>query len=187
MHSQDPKRESVLDDLDLEVPVMGKTGTANEFRNSSFAGYVPGVAEDGSGLSLRHGYALATYEGFDDNISMTRTSSHISGSAGALILWSEIAQTIIDDRAYADQLKLDPLAFSSEIEFPLQYPELGQMVAEQTTVNGIASQVGDLAVLIPTADRNALQLGPSVVSFGQIMAGGEFAPTRNFKPFWGVQ
>lgn len=187
LHSKDPKREAVLDDLDLEVPVMGKTGTANEFRNSSFAGYVPGVAEDGSGLSLRHGYALAAYEGFDDNISMSRTSSHISGSAGALILWSEIAEAIVADRAYADQLKLDPLAFSSEIEFPLQYPELGQIVAEQTTVNGIASQVGDSAVLMPTAERNALQLGPSVVSFGQIMAGGEFAPARTFKPFWGVQ
>ncbi|MDP2105785.1 MAG: penicillin-binding transpeptidase domain-containing protein, partial [Desulfobulbaceae bacterium] len=69
--SQDQKRQALLEDLDLEVPVLGKTGTANEFRNSSFAGYVPGVAEDGTGLALKGGYALAVYEGFDDNVSMT--------------------------------------------------------------------------------------------------------------------
>ena len=184
LHSKDPKRQALLDDLDLEVPVLGKTGTANEFRNSSFAGYVPGVAADGSGLNLEQGYALATYEGFDDNISMTRKSSHISGSAGALVLWSEIAEAIADDRAYADQLKLDTLT-TSERELPLQYPELGQTVADQTTVSGVASQVGDSALLIPTAERSAVQLGPSVVSFGKIMPGGEFTPARNFKPFWG--
>ena len=187
LHSQDPKRQALLDDLDLEVPVLGKTGTANEFRNSSFAGYVPGVAPDGSGLSLQHGYALAAYEGFDDNVSMTRRSSHISGSAGALILWSEMAEAIADDRTYADQLKLDALPFSTEIEFPLHYPELGQIVAEQGTVSGIASQVGDSAVLPPTVERNTVQLGPSVVSFGKIMAGGELTPARTFKPFWGEQ
>ncbi len=187
LHSKDAKRQALLDDLDLEVPVLGKTGTANEFRNSSFAGYVPGLAEGGGGFDLRHGYALATYEGFDDNIAMSRTSSHVTGSAGALILWSEIAQAIINDDGYADRLKLDALPFSTEIEFPLQYPELGQIVAEQTTVTGIGSQVGDLAVLTPTAERSAVQIGPSVVTFGKIIAGGELTPVRSFKPYWGEQ
>ena len=187
LYSQDPTRQGLLDDLDLEVPVLGKTGTANEFRNSTFAGYVPGVAEDGGGFGLRQGYALAAYEGFDDNIAMSRTSSHVTGSAGALILWSEIAQAILNDEGYADQLKLDALPFATEIELPLRYPELGQIVAEQTTVSGIGSQVGDLAVITPTADRNAVQIGPSVVTFGTITAGGELAPVRSFKPYWGEQ
>lgn len=187
LHSQDQTRQALLDDLDLEVPVLGKTGTANEFRNSSFAGYVPGVAEGGGSFGLRHGYALATYEGFDDNVAMTRTSSHVTGSAGALILWSEMAQAIVDDEGYADQLKLDALPFSTEIELPLQYPELGQMVAEQTTVSGVGSQVGELAGLSPTADRSAMQIGPSVVTFGKLVEGGELTPARFFKPFWGEQ
>jgi penicillin-binding protein 1A len=187
MHSQDPKRQALLDDLDLEVPVLGKTGTANEFRNSSFAGYVPGVAADGSGLTLQHGYALAAYEGFDDNIMMSRNSSHISGAAGALVLWSEQAEALINDGAYADKLKLDTLSFSTDNEFPLQYPELGQIVAEQSTVNGVSSQIGDSALLTPAVDRSSVQIGPSVVTFGKILAGGELTPARYFKPFWGEQ
>lgn len=187
LSSQDAARQELLDNLDLEVPVLGKTGTANEFRNSSFAGYVPGIADGGGGFALRHGYALAAYEGFDDNIAMTRKSSHVTGAAGALILWSEMADAIINDANYAEQLNLDALPFSTDIELPLLLPELGQIVAEQTTVTGIGSQIGDAAALSPTAKRSAVQLGPSVVTFGNIMTGGELTPTRAFKPFWGVQ
>ena len=187
LSSQDPERQAFLDDLDLEVPLLGKTGTANEFRNSSFAGYVPGLAEAGDGFSLRHGYALAVYEGFDDNVMMSRRSSHITGSAGALVLWSEMAQAMINDAGYAERLKLDGLSFSTEIEFPLQYPELGQMVAEQNTVASVGSQVGDAAALSPTAARSTMHIGPSVVVFGKISEGGELTPSRYFKPFWGKQ
>lgn len=185
--SQDPKRQSLLDDLDLEVPVLGKTGTANEFRNSSFAGYVPGLAEDGTGLALKGGYALAVYEGFDDNISMSRTSSHVTGSSGALVLWSEMADAIVNDEGYGDLLKLNTLPFAADIEFPLRYPELGQVVAEQAKVAIIGSQVGDPAALVPPANRSALQLGPSVVTFGTIQGAGELVPARVVKPFWGEQ
>jgi membrane peptidoglycan carboxypeptidase len=187
LSSQNPNRQDLLNDLDLEVPVLGKTGTANEFRNSSFAGYIPSVADGGSGFSLSHGYALATYEGFDDNIAMTRKSSHVTGSAGALILWSEVADAIINGEGYADKLKLEALPFATDIEFPLQYPELGQIVADQTTVTGIVSQLGDSPALTPTAERSVWQIGPSVVTFGKIIAGGELTPTRSFKPFWGEQ
>lgn len=185
--SLDPKRQALLDDLDLEVPVLGKTGTANEFRNSSFAGYVPGLAEDGSGLALTGGYALAVYEGFDDNISMTRTSSHVTGSSGALVLWSEMAEAIINDSGYGDHLRLNALPFAADIEFPLRYPELGQIVAEQARVSIVGSQVGDPAALVPPAERSAVQLGPSVVTFGTIQGAGELLPTRSVKPFWGEQ
>lgn len=185
--SEDRKRRALLDDLDLEVPVLGKTGTANEFRNSSFAGYVPGVAEDGSALTLKGGYALAVYEGFDDNVAMTRTSSHVTGSSGALVLWSEVADAIVNDEGYGDRLKLDALSFAADIEYPLRYPELGQVVAEQTKVSVIGSQVGDAAVLVPPVVRSALQLGPSVVTFGKIEGAGELIPARAMKPFWGEQ
>lgn len=185
--SQDPKRKDLLDGLDLEVPVLGKTGTANEFRNSSFAGYVPGLAEDGTGLTLTGGFALAVYEGFDDNVSMTRTSSHVTGSSGALVLWSEMADAIVNDEAYGDHLNLNALPFAAAIEFPLKYPELGQVVAEQAKVSIVGSQVGDPAALVPPATRSALQLGPSVVTFGTIQGVGELIPTRVVKPFWGEQ
>lgn len=185
LSSKEAKRQDLLDDLELEVPVLGKTGTANEFRNSSFAGYVPAVADGGGAFALRHGYALATYEGFDDNISMTRKSSHVTGSAGALILWSEMADAILNNDGYTDALNLDTLPFSTDIEFPLQYPDLGQIEADQRTVAGISCQIGDSAALTPTADRSVWQIGPNVVTFGKIIAGGELTPDRSFTPFWG--
>jgi len=185
--SHDQTRQARLEQLDLEVPVLGKTGTANEFRNSSFAGYLPGVEQGGEGFTLSHGYALAAYEGFDDNVSMTRHSSHVTGAAGALVLWSEMAGAIIGRAGFADQLSLEGLPLSSAKEFPLHYPELGQIVAEQNTVSGIAPQLGDAEELSPTADRSVVQLGPSLVTFGKISAGGELAPAHEVKPFWGVE
>jgi hypothetical protein len=79
------------------------------------------------------------------------------------------------------------LPFATEIEFPLQYPELGQIVAEHTTVSSISSGLGEAAALSPTAERSAVQLGPSVVTFGKMTTGGELTPERFFKPFWGVE
>jgi len=185
--SHDQKQQARLSELDLEVPLLGKTGTANEFRNSSFAGYLPGVDQGGEGFTLSHGYALAAYEGFDDNVSMTRHSSHVTGAAGALVLWSEMADAIMTQAGFADQLSLAALPASAAKEFPLRYPELGQIIAEQNTLSDIAPQIGDAEHLSPTADHSVIQIGPSLLTFGKISAGGELAPAREIKPFWGVE
>ena len=185
MKSHDPDTLAVLRELDLRVPVLGKTGTANKFRNSTFAGYVPGLIEGKDAVGLSDGYALAVYEGFDDNVSMVRTSSHITGSTGALRLWTEMANFIIDDQGYADTVDLDNLSFSLDFELPLVYPDLGQIVLSPDVVSTIGA-VGDSVVPQQVLASGQVQLGPSVVSFGDIVQ-RQLTPERHFKPYWGEQ
>ncbi len=71
-------------------PLMGKTGTTNEYRNAAFVGIVPVAGEDG--LDPADSYTLAAYVGFDDNRPMRRGSMRVSGSSGALPAWIGTAQ-----------------------------------------------------------------------------------------------
>ncbi|MGB0640157.1 MAG: transglycosylase domain-containing protein, partial [Myxococcota bacterium] len=49
------------------VPLAGKTGTTNGYRNAAFAGFVPRYGPEGWRWS--DGYTLVTYVGYDDNRS----------------------------------------------------------------------------------------------------------------------
>jgi len=53
-----PDENSNMADLNLAVPFLGKTGTANNYTNASFFGYLPGVAENGAALTLSGGYSV---------------------------------------------------------------------------------------------------------------------------------
>ena len=53
--------------LNLSVPLLGKTGTANNYNNAAFLGYLPEVTENGVAMTARDGYAIGVYVGFDDN------------------------------------------------------------------------------------------------------------------------
>jgi membrane peptidoglycan carboxypeptidase len=61
-----------------KVPLAGKTGTTNGFRNAAFLGFVP--ARDGL-------YTLGVYVGYDDNRSMRRGNTILHGASGALPAW----------------------------------------------------------------------------------------------------
>jgi len=76
------------------VPVAGKTGTTNGYRNAAFAGYVPKV-RDGS-WRFGEGYTLVSYVGYDDNRSMSRGGTRITGASGALPPWITTAQSMAD-------------------------------------------------------------------------------------------
>ena len=52
------------------VPVGGKTGTTNGFRNAAFLGFVPRATEEG--WQAAGGVVIASYVGYDDNRSMRR-------------------------------------------------------------------------------------------------------------------
>ncbi len=67
------------------VPLTGKTGTTNSFRNAAFCGFVPRATEDG--WTWADGYTLAAYVGFDDNTPMNRGGVRIAGASGALPGW----------------------------------------------------------------------------------------------------
>ncbi len=186
LHSQDVQREVVLTELDLQVPTLGKTGTANNFRNSSFAGYIPGLSSKMNAMALEKGYALAVYEGYDDNIPMVRSTTHITGSTGALRLWTKMADYIINDNQYADQMDLDDLSFSSELEVPMFYPQIGQTEISNGGDKSFAISDNDSFYLAPASDHESVKLGTKVITFGKIVSEQEFLPQRYLKPFWGV-
>ncbi|MFH1216547.1 MAG: transglycosylase domain-containing protein [Pseudomonadota bacterium] len=176
LHSDDPALEEQLkqlDLLDLRVPVMGKTGTANRFTNASFAGLVPEVRAKGDGVTVgENGFTVAAYVGFDDNRPMTRNSTRLAGSSGALPLWSKVAAGVVLAKNYAGMLDVVDLSFSGRNEVPLVYPDLGQIEVPVSDHNGG----------LPLAAAN--QQNAAVVTFGKMTAGGEVEGDRYFRPFW---
>jgi penicillin-binding protein 1A len=176
LHSSDPNVEAQLADLQMTVPVCGKTGTANRFTNSSFAGVVPAVKGKGDGLIVDAGsFVIASYVGFDDNRPMVRTSTRIAGSSGALPVWTKVAQSIILVRDYAGSLDMADMAFSGSSEVPLFYPALGQIEAP-VAVNG--------GGLLLSAQAGTQDDTSSVVTYGKFLSGGEIELERYFLPYW---
>ncbi len=94
----------------LPVPAFGKTGTANRYTNSSFVGFLPGPG-DGGGLDLESGLVVSAYVGYDDNRPMKSDRVTIYGSSGALPIWIDTCNTIVNSRAYQNNLQIADLAF----------------------------------------------------------------------------
>ena len=75
------------------VPVAGKTGTTNSYRNAAFVGLVPRPV-DGT-WSLDQGLVVASYVGYDDNRKMSRGSIRLAGATGSLPAWIGAAKGIV--------------------------------------------------------------------------------------------
>lgn len=97
--------------IDVPIPSFGKTGTSNQFRNSSFVGYVPGPQENSTKLDLDNGYVIAGYVGYDDNRPMKSRHTTIYGASGALPFWIETANAITNSRDYREGLQIADVAF----------------------------------------------------------------------------
>lgn len=171
VHSKDVETERQLRELDLGITLLGKTGTANRFTNSAFAGIVPGVTEKGDMVSVDNSYVVTAYVGFDDNTPMVRNDTHITGSGGALPVWSRFANAVLLHKEYAQQIDLIDFLFTGQSKVPLQYPELGQI---QVPVDAKRGAIPD-----PTAFSDV-----SIVTFGEITNEGEWKPARFFRPYW---
>jgi len=70
----------------VPIPLVGKTGTTNDYRNAAFLGLVPTQATPGE-LRWGSGWAIGVYVGYDDNRSMRRGSFRVQGANGALPVW----------------------------------------------------------------------------------------------------
>ncbi len=77
-----------------EVPLAGKTGTTNSYRNAAFAGIVPRPVK--GGWSLGDGVVVASYVGYDDNRKMARGSIRLAGATGSLPAWLGAVQGVTD-------------------------------------------------------------------------------------------
>jgi len=97
--------------FDIPIPTFGKTGTANNFTNSSFVGFVPGHNASSRSFDLTNGYVVASYVGYDDNAPMTSRRTRIYGASGALPVWIETVNTVINSKTYAENLADVDIAF----------------------------------------------------------------------------
>jgi membrane peptidoglycan carboxypeptidase len=175
LHADDQGTGAEIAHLKLPVPLLGKTGTANNYTNASFFGYIPGIVDGGGTLILRDGYAVGVYVGFDDNQPMRRKASRVSGAAGALPTWSEIANVLLEEQHYAG--KLDPVDLSF-YGLTIKRNELGQV-----NVGTAPDQGGK--VMEPMAQISpAARYQPAILTFGSKSETGRFVGQRNYQPFW---
>ncbi|MEN8141077.1 MAG: transglycosylase domain-containing protein [Thermodesulfobacteriota bacterium] len=181
LSSRDSKVGASLRSMGISVPALGKTGTANNFTNATFAGFMPSShaegAEADNGVVLDNGLVLACYVGYDDNRPMERNTTHISGSAGALPMWTMVAADYVRTADYAKALDLADLSFSGIKELPLYYPDLGQ----RTVV--VASREGGRRLRGGQGGATGAGQVP-VLMFVKDGAGGKIKPQRYFRPFW---
>jgi membrane peptidoglycan carboxypeptidase len=76
----------------VQIPVLGKTGTTNGYKNAAFVGMVP-KAEAGQ-WSVENGVTIATYVGYDQPKSMKFGRLRLSGASGALPVWMETVKGV---------------------------------------------------------------------------------------------
>lgn len=67
------------------VPLGGKTGTTNDYKNAAFAGFAPVMSP--AGASAHGGFTVAAYVGYDDNRPMRNGRILLAGASGALPAW----------------------------------------------------------------------------------------------------
>jgi len=176
LKSDDPGRQKMLQKQRGPYPLLGKTGTANDYRNAAFLGYVPVLAPDQSGLNLESGYVVGVYTGFDENMPMVKGSFHVSGAQGALPAWCDIAQGILEVEKVADQI--DPVDFAFN-GLSLQYPSVGEVFVPVDPSAGGAMVYG-----AKLSQQNTPPGRPASLSYGSLDASGRFVPERQFMPFW---
>ena len=182
LYSGDPEKEKQLRELDLNIPVLGKTGTANRFTNAAFAGMVPGLKKHENNVSFSDGYILTAYVGFDDNSPMTRNTTRFTGASGALPLWTRFANAIVLNNTYADKMDLVDLCFTSSPNVPLHYPELGQIKVAVNVENG-----GLMYNQSQSSPSSGSASQMFIVTFGKIKENGEVKLKRYFRPYWQVK
>ncbi len=177
LHSDNAEREKALNKLNMPLPLLGKTGTANDYRNASFMGYVPaGIAPEGASLTLRPGYTVGVYVGFDSNTTMKKGNTHITGSQGALPAWSTIVQSLYQLESIGDKLDPVDLVFNG---ISLKYPDTRQIFVPADRKNGglvVEGRGGKQSLIAPSQ--------PVILSHGRVGRAGLFEPQRRFQPFW---
>jgi membrane peptidoglycan carboxypeptidase len=76
----------------VALPVAGKTGTTNDYRNAAFLGVVPRLGAEG--WEAASGFTVGAYVGFDDNRSLHNRAIRLQGANGALPVWIGVADGI---------------------------------------------------------------------------------------------
>ena len=163
-------------DKGMAVPLLGKTGTANNYTNASFFGYLPALAATGDAFVTEDGYAIGAYVGYDDNQPMRAGGLRVSGAIGALPTWISIASDLLRELNY--EKRLDPVDVSFN-GLMLKRERLGQQFYAADPEEGGALE--EPPHVLSETDR-AL---PSILTFAEADGQGGLRLERHFAPFWG--
>lgn len=113
--SADVDRAALWEERGAWVPLFGKTGTTNSYRNAAFVGAVPAVVE--GQLQVGKGPVIAAYVGYDDNKEMKRGGIRLMGASASLPIWLATAQGVVNAERHGD--RLDPSVADSGAALPL--------------------------------------------------------------------
>ena len=106
----------------LLMPAYGKTGTANNYSNATYVGFLPTIQD--TGVSVLGGYTISAYIGLDrQNPDAEPLPFRLTGSSGGLPIWGEIARQLIRSPAYLDKLQWLSLDKDNKVELVLPNPE----------------------------------------------------------------
>jgi hypothetical protein len=119
---------------------------------------------------------VGVYVGFDSNEPMQHGSFRVSGSQGALPIWSKIAGAVLHLEGTTDRLA--PEASAAD-RIKLRYPESGQLFMPVDEKGGGRMRRGTDGIKtdLPPDESAALCHGLP----GEY---GGFEPERRFLPFW---
>lgn len=130
------RAKSALELGGASLPVGGKTGTTNDFRNAAFVGVVPTVGKRGA-VGDR-GVSVGVYVGYDDNRPMTSGTIRLAGASGALPAWIGAARGAVAAGLAGDVLRVAP-----EGGWVVDPPEGLVRRVVDTTVGGLLSDDPD--------------------------------------------
>lgn len=99
--------------VDISIPAFGKTGTSNNHTNSSFVGFIPGPKSPSGQLNLDDGYVVASYVGYDDNRPMKGRRIVVYGSSGALPIWIDAVNSIVNGSEFKENIRPADLIFDT--------------------------------------------------------------------------
>ncbi|MBN1831628.1 MAG: transglycosylase domain-containing protein [Deltaproteobacteria bacterium] len=162
------------DDVHIPIPAFGKTGTADSNINSSFVGFFPGLKRDPSRLNNQEGYVIAGYVGYDDNRPMEGEHISIYGSSGALPIWIETANVIVNSPMFKQDLQFADLIFSM--------PSFSVMNEEKPTSVEVSTTTG-----LPLGDDDEKGVGNVTQTWAYTKNGeGTMELNRIFSPIIGA-
>lgn len=105
----------------LLYPVLGKTGTTNDYKNVAFTGGIPTFVAEKNGIALDSTIAVSSYVGFDDNRPLKSGRTRIAGASGALPQWAQFTKEVLDIRKESEKIDFLDISLLASKRVPIQF------------------------------------------------------------------
>jgi penicillin-binding protein 1A len=174
------------------VPLGGKTGTTNDFRNAAFVGYVPAWRQ--GAWRAEEGLTLGVYVGYDDNRPMREGRVILAGASGALPAWTGVAEGVAEAELLGQPDEAPPedgwrLALPGDLRPVSVDPARGLPVAEASREESRDEGAGDTdaAPMTEASDEGPaihvppepVAAAPAHLSFERVPAPVRVAPSTD--------